>query len=273
MKLTNRIKYHEQIKNTRTDMPVASDPFSDIVIRNSSGVICKPSQVFSRDKREEMNQFFQKNKRGPLARVHSLTFWSKSSGSSLLYGSVGVPEVRGLTSTESRECQLHKVTGRKWEPTFLGPSHVVLEGENPRMAHGTGKAGPEVQIKPLWGTVVHDPGLTVVASELTLKEPALKAGDSCQKARDPVALGGSGKRSKDVIQGSLGQLGTVGHDLGDAGDVSEGGLGPRELGLTVSRDGKSSCSNVLTKQLPEIRLEGVQGIKTGTGRVKSRIKG
>ena len=186
---------------------------------------------------------------------------------------MGVPEVRGLTSTESRECPLHKVSGRKWEPTFLGPSHVVLEGENPSKAHGSGKAGHEVQIKPLWGTVVHDPGLTVVASELTLKEPALKAGDSCKKARDPVAQSGPGGRSKDVIQGSQGQLGTVVHDLGDSGDVSEGGLGPRELGLTVSGDGKSSCSNVLTKQLPEIRLEGVQGIKAGTGRVKSRTKG
>ena len=186
---------------------------------------------------------------------------------------MGVPEVRGLASTESRECQLHKVPGRKWEPTFLGPSHVVLEGENPSKARGSGKAGHEVQIKPLWGTVGHDPGLTVVASELTLKEPALKAGDSCQKARDPVARGGPGERSKDVIQGSQGQLGTVVHDLGDSGKVSEGGLGPRELGRTVGSGGMPSCCDVLSKPLPEIRLEGVEGIKIGTGRIKSRTKG
>ena len=91
-------------------MTVASDPFSDIVIRNSSGVICKPSQIFSRDKREEMNQFFTKNKRGPLARVHSLTHWSKSSGSSLKEGRVGVLAVWGLAATKSWECQLHRVT-------------------------------------------------------------------------------------------------------------------------------------------------------------------
>ena len=77
-----------------------------------------------------------------------------------------------------------------------------------------------MQHRPLWGTVGHDPGLTVSSSELTLKEPALKAGNSCQEARDPCfALGGSGEGSKDVGQGTLGQLGTVGHDLEDAGDV------------------------------------------------------
>ena len=54
--------------------------------------------------------------------------------------------------------------------------------------------------------------------------------------------------------------------------MSEGGLGPRELGLTMSGGGKPSCCDVLTKPLPEIRLEGVEGIKTGTGRIKSRTK-
>ena len=75
--------------NKSCGQPTAANPFASINIRNAEGTILKPHQVFSEDKRREMNLYFNKHKRGPLARILNLAVWRTEMETSPKLGSSG----------------------------------------------------------------------------------------------------------------------------------------------------------------------------------------
>ena len=84
-------------------IPVASNPFINIAVRNAQGEIVPVEQLFSRDKREELNGYFERVKRGQMAHIMSLRDWyhgGKPSSSSR--GAEGAPLIAGSRLAGSR---------------------------------------------------------------------------------------------------------------------------------------------------------------------------
>ena len=58
-----------RLNKGRIKEPTVTSPFQNIIIRNAQGIRIEYADIFSADKRREMNAYFNDKKRGTLARI------------------------------------------------------------------------------------------------------------------------------------------------------------------------------------------------------------
>ena len=63
--------------------PVASNPFMSVAVRNAQGEVVPVNQLFSKDKRAELNGYFERVKRGQMARIMKLEEWVEGEETAL----------------------------------------------------------------------------------------------------------------------------------------------------------------------------------------------